>query len=156
MILAGTGHRPDKVGGYGADIAQRMVKIARGYLTELKPDVVISGMAIGWDQALAWAAIHEKIEWWAYVPFKGQEKMWPPESKMLYHALLTQADSVNIVCPDGYAPWKMQQRNEAMVDACDKVLALWNGGPGGTANCIAYADHVGKPYINAWDRWRLQ
>lgn len=156
MILAGTGHRPDKVGGYGADVAQRMTKIAASYLDELKPNVVISGMALGWDQALALAATLMDIEWWAYVPFEGQERMWPAQSQKLYHYLLSQAHTTRIVCKDGYAPWKMQTRNEAMVDDCNRVLALWNGGPGGTGNCVRYAQAVGKPIINAWDRWSLQ
>lgn len=157
MIIAGTGHRPNKLGGYGWDIAQRMVRIAGEYLDELKPDTVISGMALGWDMALAAAAMTRGIEWWAYIPFRGQEKMWPPSSQEVYRDLLSRAHSVHIVCPGEYAAWKMQKRNEEMVDHATHVLALWNGDKsGGTWNCLEYAYGTGKPVINAWAKWGLQ
>lgn len=157
MIIAGTGHRPEKLGGYGQDIAHRLVKIAGEYLDELKPDTVISGMALGWDQALAAAAMARGFEWWAYVPFRGQEKMWPDGAKKLYHEMLSRANAVHYVCSPGYAGWKMQARNEAMVDHATHVLALWNGdGSGGTWNCVRYAQMTNKPIINAWEKWRLQ
>ena len=153
MILTGTGHRPNKIGGYGVDIARHMELLAEECLVELKPDVVISGMALGWDQALAFAAHHQKIDWWAYVPFKNQDKMWPEKSKQVYAQLLLLANRVVIVCDGEYAPWKMQKRNEAMIDQCDTVLALWNGSGGGTANCVAYANKIGRPIINVWEKW---
>lgn len=157
MILSGTGHRPEKLGGYGEDVAQRTVKIAGEYLDSLKPELVISGMALGWDVAVAVAALQRSIEWWAYVPFKGQESKWPTAAQRTYKALLARASAVHIVCDGGYAPWKMQRRNEAMVQHATHVLALWNGDEfGGTWNCVNYALRTGKPVINAWDKWRLQ
>ncbi len=39
----------------------------------------------------------------------------------------------------------MQVRNEYMVDRADLVLALWNGTPGGTGNCVRYARTRGVP-----------
>jgi uncharacterized phage-like protein YoqJ len=150
MIICGTGHRPDKLGGYGEATALRCVNLAQSYLKTKRPDVVISGMALGWDQALALAAILEKIEVWAYVPFKGQESMWPAQSKAIYHEILGRCDTVHYVSSAGYAAWKMQERNKAMVNDADLVLALWNGSDGGTANCIAYAEKKGKSILNLW------
>jgi uncharacterized phage-like protein YoqJ len=46
------------------------------------------------------------------------------------------------------APYRaelMQIRNEWMVDRCDLLIAVWNGTPGGTANCVAYAKKEGCP-----------
>ena len=37
-----------------------------------------------------------------------------------------------------YTSAAMQVRNEWMADHCDVLLALWNGTPGGTANCLRY------------------
>ena len=34
-----------------------------------------------------------------------------------------------------------------MVDLSDKVIAVWNGMPGGTANCIQYAKDAGRKII---------
>lgn len=44
-----------------------------------------------------------------------------------------------VVCGGGYSPEKMQRRNAWMVDHCDFLLACWDGSPGGTGNCMAYA-----------------
>jgi len=152
MIIAGTGHRPNKLGGYGYDIYELLLKTASkaidGFATK-----VISGMALGWDQALAEAAINLNIPFIAAVPFRGQEGKWPPPSKRKYQKLISKADEVVYVCDDGYAPHKMQERNKWMVDNCDSVLALWDGSAGGTSNCIIYAKSVKKKIVNLWPYW---
>jgi len=109
-------------------------------------------MALGWDQALAQAAVDMKIPFDAAVPFVGQESRWPAESAKRYRSLLSQARNVTVVCDGGYAAWKLQRRNIWMVDHCDAVLALWNGSDGGTANCVRYADGK-RPVINVWNEW---
>lgn len=153
MIIAGTGHRPDKLGGYGHKPLVHLVNLAEDWLEENKPEKVISGMALGWDYALACAAFNLDIPIIAAVPFKGQESRWPDESQRNYRALLKECEQVVYVCEDGYAVWKMQKRNEWMVDNCDVVLAMWNGSPGGTANCVRYAEKAGKPIVNLWERF---
>src|SRR5262249_9771513 len=131
------------------------VRFARKYIRELKPQVVISGMALGWDQALAEAALLETVPTHAYIPFEGQDVQWPEMSRRRYEILRSFVTHEVVVCTGGYAAWKMQQRNEAMVNACTHVLALWNGSNGGTANCLRYAREVKKPIINVWDEWNL-
>lgn len=152
MIICGTGHRPDKLGGYSPEVFEELKSVAHMYLcvaTALKK--VISGGALGWDQALAAAALDLHIPTVLALPFPGFEDRWPASSKAYLHSLMQRADEVVFVCDPGYAGWKMQKRNEWMVDRADTVLALWNGTPGGTANCIAYANKVKKPIINLWE-----
>lgn len=153
LIVCGTGHRPDKLGGYGEKVTGNLVRTAYEWLMNNKPDMVITGMALGWDQALGWAAYDAKIPFIAAVPFAGQEKAWPAVSQEWYRDLLALAEEVTIVSDGGYAPWKMQERNKWMVDNSTLVLALWNGTPGGTANCIRYAEKVGKPIKNLWESY---
>lgn len=153
MIIAGTGHRPDKLGGYGEEATGRLVTLARGWLRENNPERVITGMALGWDQALGWAAHDEGIPFLAAIPFTGQEKAWPALSQQWHNDLLNLAQEVVIVSDGGYAAWKMQIRNKWMVDNSDAVLALWNGSDGGTANCVRYAQQAGKRIINLWERY---
>lgn len=64
---------------------------------------------------------------------------------------MREAAAEVVVVSDGeYAVWKMQTRNEAMVDAADELWALWDGSSGGTKNCIDYAK--GKvPIFNFFD-----
>lgn len=154
MIVAGTGHRLGKLGGYSTGVKAKLTRIAmrgirRSYATE-----VITGMALGWDTALAVACWTLSIPFTAAVPFRGQESRWPKEGQELYHWLLDRAKEVVYVSDGGYAPWKMQARNEWMIDNCDGVLALWDGSNGGTGNCIAYADKVGRPVVNLYEEYK--
>lgn len=153
MIVAGTGHRPDKLGGYSTQAETRLVLFAVSVLGEITPSEVISGMALGWDMALAEAAYLLGIPYRAYIPFQGQERKWPRESQALYRNLLVHAQDIVVCSEGGYAPYKMHVRNHRMVDDCNQVLALYNGTPGGTAECIAYAEKVGRPVENFWDTW---
>lgn len=151
MRLAVTGHRPDKLGGYGRGAWNRLVAVARVELLKLNPDLVITGMALGWDQAIARACVSLEIPFDAYIPFDGQAKVWPPESQEMYYALLRNSGSKRVICPGKYSPWAMQVRNVAMVDNCDLLLALWNGSDGGTANCVKYATKIGVEIVNCWE-----
>lgn len=152
MILCGTGHRPDKLGGYGLKQQMVLEEFAIPIIKRLNPEVIISGMALGWDMAIAMAADALKIPCHAYIPFVGQESRWPPDQQNFYRSLL--AGKKVVVCSEGgYAPWKMQIRNEKMVDASDLVLALWNGSNGGTRNCVSYASGKGAEILNVWDEW---
>jgi hypothetical protein len=153
-IYSGTGHRPDELGGYGEDTMEKLTDFAVSILPTWEPDKIISGMALGWDQALARAAHLLGFPWIAAVAFKGQESIWPKASQIAFHDLLSKATEVVIVCEGGYEPWKLQKRNEWMVDHCTDILALWNGvRDGGTYNCIEYARKVGRPVHNLWPGW---
>ena len=81
MILAATGHRPDKLGGYSHDILVRLTEFAQHQIRVLGPEKVISGMALGWDQAVALATISLEIPLIAAIPFEGQESVWPEKSQ---------------------------------------------------------------------------
>lgn len=155
MIIAATGHRPDKLGGYGIDVYERLTQFAKGAIARCDPEQVISGMAMGWDMAVAEAAIQLKVPLVSAIPFKGQHDRWSEFWQERYLELVEQAARVVYVSPGGYAPQKMQARNIWMVDHSDRLMALWNGMPGGTANCINYAISVGKrdAIDNLWPRW---
>lgn len=117
----------------------------------------ITGMAIGADQLFADAVLAlrlahksdfgDKIRLIAACPFKGQEVKWPELSRIKYNGIIKCANEVHYVCEPGYAPWKMQKRNEWMVDRAKVVLAIWNGKPGGTTNCVNYAIKKGRYII---------
>lgn len=150
MIVAVTGHRPDKLGGYTRNsLCTRVVAALTQALTQLKvehPDMrLLTGMALGVDQWAAQVCLGLDIPYEAAVPFKGQESRWPEQSQGTYRFLLDQADKVHIVCEGEYRPYMMQKRNEWMVDRCKHLLAVWDGSDGGTANCVRYAWNVGRP-----------
>lgn len=119
----------------------------------MKPDEVISGMALGWDTAVALAAIRVGIPFIAAIPFQGQQATWPLEAKQRYQMLLAAAAEVVTVSRGGYTPQALHARNRWMVDRCNLLMTLWNGTGGGTASCIAYAQQVKRPWINLWSEY---
>lgn len=147
MYVAATGHRPNKLGGYDFFNLQRtwIRRRIEERLKNLGATVCISGMALGIDQDFAWTAMWMNIPVLAAIPFVGQESQWPESSQQFYRALLSRCSQVEVVCAGSYAGWKMQKRNEWMVDHCQTLLAVWDGSSGGTGNCVGYAQKIGKP-----------
>ena len=159
MIWSVTGHRPDKLGGYGPEAKANRQNFANAIIPLLLRDVstdstLIIGMAQGWDQAMAWACVQYKVPFVAAVPFKGQEDPWYGDAKLEYQDLLGAALRVEYVCEPGYHPRKMQMRNEWMINCSDAVVALWNHTGGGTANAVAYANSKGREVWNVWELWK--
>lgn len=152
MIVAFTGHRPAKLGGYGpSPIRAAVEQVIFAELHAMRPEKAISGMALGVDQWAFEQCLKLNIPVIAAVPFAEQASKWPPASQQHYTELLSRACEIVQVSPPGYAAWKMQRRNEYMVHHCDELWAVWDGSPsGGTANCVRFAMQIGRPVRNLW------
>lgn len=152
MIISGTGHRPNRLGGYSSDVFFKLVDTAKKALVILEPETVLSGMAIGWDTALAVAALELNIRLECAIPFKGQESIWNKDTKEVYFQILDKADKITYVCEPGYAAWKLLKRNVFMNETSDQVLALYDitHTTGGTAHCIKDALKRNKIVQNSW------
>ena len=146
MIVAFTGHRPDKLGGWDPlhPVVDRVKKAIHDYLVRTWPSQVISGMALGVDQWAAQIAVDLGIPYIAAVPCDDMDATWPLPSQQRFKVLLTKASTVVTVSPGPFKPWKLQRRNVWMVDHCDRLAAVHDGTGGGTYNCIAYAEQVGR------------
>lgn len=146
-IISVTGHRPDKLGGWKVPnpTYNAVLHALRETFKAMRPTMVISGMALGVDQWAAQVCIDDGIPFWAAVPFAGQEAVWPEYSRARYKYLLSRAAGSTIVSDGGWAASKMHIRNQWMVDRCHLLVAVWNGTPGGTASCVAYAEKVQRP-----------
>ena len=138
--------RPDKLGGYDETnpIAVAVKKHLRLFLSENKPAIAISGMALGVDQWYAEACIELGIPFTAAIPFELMEAKWPRASQERFSVILQKAKDVVYVSGPGYEPWKMQVRNKWMVDNCTELLAVWNGSTVGTNNCLQYAKSINR------------
>lgn len=123
-----------------------MTELRRRFM-ELKPTELISGFAIGADQMSVEIAIELGVDFTAAIPFVGQEKMWPRQAQDKYRDLLGKAKRVEIISEGGYTAYKMQVRNEWVVNNSDLMLAVFDGTNGGTANCVRYARSKNKPII---------
>lgn len=152
QILGFTGHRPKSLPGkYSEQTYQALLDTADFVLFQYRPDAVISGMALGWDTAIAEVAVRQGIDLIAAVPFQGQESQWPIASRNKYLYLLSRARHAEIVTTKGYNSYAMQLRNEWIVNHCHQLVALWHRGSGGTANCVDYAIRTNRPCWNVWD-----
>jgi uncharacterized phage-like protein YoqJ len=150
MILAITGHRPPKVGGYEIPnlVYEAVMRGMDEALLALRPEAVITGMALGVDQWMAELCIINDIPFVAAIPFDGFDSKWPDASRTHFRRLLSRAHDVHVVSPGApYDSRLLQIRNVWMVRQSHGLLAVYNGSPGGTANCIRAARNYGKEVI---------
>lgn len=155
-VVAFTGHRPKDLGGYGDLKAfdARLVKFAEGVLIRLPLlTEVISGMAEGWDMAVAEAAANLGVPFRAAIPFEGQERRWSGYSQMRYRRLRLLAHDEVVLKPFADRAF-YRDRDEWMVDNASALCALWSGKTfGGTFNTVEYARRWCVPTLNVWPSW---
>lgn len=149
MIVACTGHR-NLPGGYEIPnpTYNFVCQETKRLLLELKPDQALSGFAVGYDQWFANICIQLQIPFKAIIPFNNQDKVWPAHAKKIYQKLLSKAAEKIIVSEGEYAAFKLQIRNEYLVDHSDILIACYEESrEGGTKNCIDYAKSKNKQII---------
>lgn len=103
----------------------------------------ICGMATGADLYFGEAVValrEEKsdVTLEAAIPFDGQSDRWPSQLRARYFRLAEECDEKTILHPI-YTPDCMMDRNRYMVDHANLLIAVYNGGPGGTRNTMLYA-----------------
>lgn len=137
-----TGHRPEKLNRSEREVKKALnaaihQAIKDGHTT------FISGMARGVD---IWAAqivlrersLDSRIRLIAAPPYEGFESRWSQSWQEEYNLILQYADLTRFICK-GYSMSSFQARNKWMVDYSNRVIAVYNGEPGGTRNTIEYA-----------------
>ena len=115
------------------------------YLNEQVPDIAITGMALGTDQAFAEICFDSGIPVHAFVPFAGQENLWSTAQQDRYNELLDRCESVTTVC-DSPSNSAYHIRNAAMVKASNRAVAVHNNSRGGTASTIRLLNKEHIPY----------
>jgi uncharacterized phage-like protein YoqJ len=156
-VLAVTGHRIQRLARPGVD-PLRLEELLTGFAEEVldaaRPSVVLTGMATGWDQAVAAAAIKLEVPFVAAVPYVGQDSLWDERTRRVYGVLLEAASAVCFVEEPPHAGWKMISRNRWMVDRAELLVALWDGDrKGGTASTVLHAEKRGVQVVNCWQDW---
>ena len=151
-----TGHRPQSLGFPPGSPAETALKnrLAGEILRLIEEQNVrhfISGMALGVD---TWAArtvlqlkeIYPALTLECAVPCRAQAKYWSRRDRETYLSVLRAADRVTVL-QEAYTPFCMQLRDAYMVERADVVLAVWNGGKGGTAYTVNCARKQHKTLI---------
>ncbi len=140
--IAFTGHRHLKYD----DVASGLESVHAGN----KDAIWITGGAMGLDSHAASFALDNGISLWLVLPFppRVMSAKWPKSS--LYRTILgrsvKECARLSVLHPV-FDISIYQRRNERMVDLCDSLAAFFDGSPGGTANCVRYAQRVGKRVV---------
>lgn len=174
MNMAFTGHRPQKLGGFDetnetACYIKHTLAATIRHAYDRGYRAFICGGALGVDTWAAEAVIalrdkedtYPEMRLIVAVPCTQQDCKWPSASQGRYRSILQNANQVALVpirlCMDyssymfhhttnthPYNVYCMQERNIWMVNHANCVVAVWDGTPGGTNNCIKYAKDQGK------------
>ncbi len=146
-IVAFTGHRPDKLGGYNqnptaAYVKQRLTAAVRWALSQ-GAEWFITGGALGVDTWAAEEVLRQGGKLCLAQPFEGFTSRWREEQIQRFEQIRQTADYVHTVS-DSASKEAFLERNKWMVDKADVIIAVWDGSPGGTAYTVDYAKKQGK------------
>lgn len=170
-----TGCRPKALHSYEHDKYLCLVSMLIGLVLDLNQQGVgrfISGGAQGFDQLAFWSVNRAKVAAPdmlndVYIPFPAQPCRWKEDglfSRSEYQLMLRKANTVKTLSDDPdpnnfyQLVQKLHDRNHAMVDDSDMVIALlvvgynddWRSSKGGTAECIQYAVANHKPVLGVF------
>ena len=103
----------------------------------------ISGLALGADliaaeTVLALQARYPFITLEGAIPHLDQTVRWPEEQRARYERAVRRCDR-RTVLQDAYTPDCYRRRNRYMVAQSAHVLAIWDGGAGGTRQTVETA-----------------
>jgi len=152
MIYAVTGHQPHLLGGFGDEAQEALTAFARGWVDRTRPSKIISGMAPGWDLAMARASIRCGVRLVAALAFPEQGQDWPEPAREELDRLLSWAEHVHCHSNERHKGcWTLRDR--WVLEQAEGVVALWSGADGGTGRAVAAANAMGLPVVNLWDEW---
>ena len=137
-----SGHRPEKLNEDPETVKAWLLEkidqaIADGYRT------FICGCGMGVDLWAGRIVLQKKqqdpsLHLIAAPPWPGFAGKWSIDWHIQYSNLMRHADLV-VPVSEHYHNGVFQKRNEWMVDHSNRVIAYYNGAPGGTENTIDYA-----------------
>lgn len=114
----------------------------------------IAGGALGFDTEAARAVLlfrmeHPDVSLSLYLPCTNQDEKWSDRQRVNYSFTVTEADEVVYVSEE-YSKGCMKARNQAMVDACDMLIAYVGHGRSGSSQTLRLARESGKPSYNLY------
>jgi uncharacterized phage-like protein YoqJ len=151
VTLCFTGHRPDKLSTSEVEVRDRLKtaidrSVSEGYTR------FITGMARGVDLWAGEAVLDLKasgksdLELVAAVPYRNVADRWPSAWRNIYLRIISEADEVHYTS-EKYYRFVYISRDQWMVNNSSRVLAFYEGIPGGTEYTINYAVSLGKEVV---------
>ncbi|MCM1151678.1 MAG: DUF1273 domain-containing protein [Alistipes sp.] len=144
--VAFTGHRSYRGEAYEA--LRRVV----GEAYECGFRTFLGGMAVGFDLAAAEAvsdcrASFPDLRFVAVIPFRGQAGTFSEEDRVRFGRIITAADRT-VVLSEHYHRGVYSVRNDFLVDHAARLVAWFDGSPGGTAHTVSRALRFGRQVVN--------
>jgi hypothetical protein len=151
LILAGTGHRPNRLGGYNATTHKNLSLLATTVVHQLQPKYGYCGGALGWDIVWGAALMYVGIPYCMALPWPGMGGNWPVGSRSMLHRLMDKADRVHYVS-EYYHRCAYILRDIYMVDNAQGVVSLLDptATTSGTYHTVQYAETLHLPIMNLW------
>ena len=164
MKIGFTGHRPPKAfyrhnKAYTQECFNLLEEfldyelIHKSYLKDV--EIFNVGGALGFDTVVAEVLFFYKCKVNLYLPFKIFGSNWYSNTDRI--RLEKHKNLANKVIytseTNTYVVRLLDDRNKAIVDNSDIIIALWDGNKSGTKNCINYAEKKDKEVINLWNEW---
>lgn len=147
MKIGCTGHR-------NLDHDQTKIEeVFQWFLNSFKPELVITGMALGYDQLCAVSCLEMQVPFEAAVPFAKQQSKWPLVAQETYSTIISGASKITVVSTGEYAAWKMHARNAYIVNNSHVIVGYLNPKKhsGGTFQTMQMASLQKKPTYNIYE-----
>ena len=114
------------------------------------------GGALGFDTMAAKKLILKRmvnrdIRITIIVPCRDQDLKFSESSKRMYNYILSMADEI-IYISDEYTSVCMKERNQALVDACDVLIAYAGKKNSGSGQTVRMATEQGKTVYNLYNK----
>jgi len=122
-------------------VANRLAGVQWQQQIDMSAPIALSGVALGADQDACGVWARMSLPYIAVVPFPGQDKQWPQQSRDVYAAVLRHAAGIIHVspsAPNNYeeAAAMLRKRNSWMAQTVDELIAVFDGSPGGTSHMV--------------------
>lgn len=154
LTCAVTGHRPGRFSfGYdeGAQDCRRLRAVLKTHLQELAQGNIrefSTGMAQGVDMWAAQAVLELResvpgLRLTCVLPCAGQARRWSLQARQRHEEILRRSDRT-VLLQEEYTSHCMLARDRWLVDNAHLLLAVYDGGGGGTGYTVRYAVSRGK------------
>ena len=160
MVCAFTGHRAWKL-PWGSDEEDPRCQAVKTILAQRLEQAFsmgcrtfLCGMALGCDLYFAQAVLDLREKYpdlilESAIPCPTQSQGWSAADRARYEAILDQCDLETVV-QQHYDRGCMMRRNRYMVDHAQRIIAGYDGSPGGTGSTVRYARSRGLTVLPVW------
>lgn len=154
MNVTGVAHSPKRLQERSLLPSNELVYLASKALKVYGASHLITSLDLGWEQALAKAAVELNIPFVVSLPYPGRDSYWERENRILYYELLSRAAEVYQI-HDTYQASSMQECRFWQTDQSDLILALWDYEfeKDDVFDAIRYALDKNVKVNNLWQDW---